>query len=125
MNGNDVGVLEPRDDARLAYESLAELVRSPFCERRIEPHAFDRDRAVENRIERLIDRAKSTRRKTLHDVVAPSRNMVLGVETVRTRRRRLAFRIWGICLSFHSQNRGKNRADPAPRCSSTERFEFS
>ena len=65
-------------------------------------------------LERLVDGADSARRKTLHDVVAPSWNLVLGVDTVRSRCRRLAFRrVWGICLSFHSP---KERQEPCRSC---------
>ena len=74
VDGDDVGVLEPSDDARLSHESLADLVRGPVCTGRVEPNAFDRDRAFENRIERFVDGANGARRKTLHDVIATSWN---------------------------------------------------
>ena len=42
VDGDDTGVLEPRRDARLTHESLAELVGRLVGKRRIEANAFDR-----------------------------------------------------------------------------------
>src|SRR3990172_577552 len=87
-------MLKTSRDSCLANESLAELVGAMVGERRVEVYALHRDRAIQDRIERLVDAADRARRETLDDVIPPPGNLGKGVP----------------CLEVHEASIGKNRA---------------